>query len=203
MAGFRVLVAVGALALAGLLVGLELAAADGELTRDVASESDMPPWTGAISTFGLLVWASAAGACLVSAIAVERGGHREAARFLAATGLLISYLAIDDAFLLHEEIGPYYVGVPQPLFYVLLGMVAAAWAYRFRASIRASDPVLFGTAVAFLGLAVVADVGALLPIPAEDWLKCVGLGAFCAWAADACVRSIDALRRVPEAVAVQ
>lgn len=145
------------------------------------------------------MWAAAAGACLVTAVAVERQGRRETALFLAATGLLISYLAIDDAFLLHEEIGRYYLGVPQPVVYGLLMLVVAAWAVRFRASIEESDLGLIVLAAAVLALAVIVDVGSLLPIPAEDWLKCVGLGAYSAWAAEACVRSIDSLHEVDEA----
>lgn len=190
---FRVAVAACSVGLGALLIGLELAAVEGELTRDVATEADVVPWTGAISTFGLLVWSAMAGACVVTALALSRHGLDESARFLGATGLLIGYLALDDAFLLHEQIAPYYVGVPQPVVYLLLVALVAMWAIRFRAAILRSDRLLFGVAGAVLGVAVLADVSGALPIPAEDWLKCVGLGALAAWAGELCVRSIDQL----------
>lgn len=164
-----------------LLVGLWAAGADVErLTRDPTTTAGVAASTGMFSTLGLLGWAAAAGACAVTA-AVLREGPPRRFRFFAATAALIAVLAVDDALLIHDEVGPVKFGIPEELIYILLAGLVVSWAVRFREELLESHTALLAAAAAAFGISAVMDFLETGRVAVEDWLKFSGILALTVW----------------------
>ena len=159
------------------------------LTRDPANTEHFPASTGFFSTLGLLGWAVAAGACMLAAVVL---GRRDPPRttFFGATAALIALLALDDAYLLHDEVGPQKLGVPQEPIYLLLVGSAAAWALWFREEILRSDLLVFGWVVVSFGTSIVMDVLETGLVSLEDWLKLSGILGLTVWCFTEATRSL-------------
>ncbi len=119
--------------LAALLVGLGLVAAYyadsvsvavtsvSDLTRDPTDVAGVPWWTGAISRLMALGWVVAATAALLAS-RHARAGQRPR---LLVLGGLCAVSALDDSFLLHEEVLPS-LGLPENPFLVLYAVAGLA-----------------------------------------------------------------------------
>jgi len=71
------------------------------------------PYYGFVSTVGIMLWVATAAVCLFAALAFALARRaRPIVLFAAAAGLLSGWLALDDAFLLHEVVLPHF-GIPQ------------------------------------------------------------------------------------------
>jgi hypothetical protein len=175
-----------------VLLALWLGGADVvELTRDPANTEHFPASTGFFSTLGLLGWATAGGACLLAALVLGRRDPRRS-RFFAATAALIALLALDDAYLLHDEVAPEKLGVAQEPVYLLLAGAAATWAFWFREEILRSDLVVFACVVVAFATSVVMDVLETGLVAIEDWLKLSGVLGLTVWCFS---EAIGSLRR--------
>lgn len=152
----------GALALGVLLLALvRLAAlAVGEpvsnFTRDAVAVAEVPWYTGSVSLLTCMVWAAAAALCLFVA-AVAPGTRR---RTLVMGGFIL-VLALDDAMLVHDQIGPAH-GIPEKLFAPFYGILALLL---LREMLRASSRA---TVVAFLLGAALLGVSALFDVAFHD-----------------------------------
>jgi hypothetical protein len=190
--------AVCLLVAAPLLVGVDPI----DLTQDPTSAGNragsLKPWTGAWSLLGVIGWALAAGSCLTAGAALWSldGSAREVARFLLATGVLLGFLGVDDALLLHDAMIPEYLHVPEPVVLLVLGVLVLAYAARFSVQLLAGDRLTLALSVTALGLsagsdalaAVLYELGGgggeepeLLPTVVEDGLKLFGLGLLMVW----------------------
>ncbi len=91
------------------------------------AETCCRPYYGFVSTVGIMLWVATAAVCLFCALAFTLA-HRSRAvvLFAGAAGLLSGWLALDDAFLLHEVVLPEF-GIAQNL--VLAANAAFAVAY--------------------------------------------------------------------------
>lgn len=129
------------------------------LTRDAVEILKAPAYCGWVSNIGVLIWSSAAVACLFSAVVVLKAqGDRERAAFLVATGVLTSWLVLDDLLLLHDVVFPSALGVCQRYVMVAYVAIASLYLFRFRRVILESEyPMLF-VALAFFALSVFSDV---------------------------------------------
>jgi hypothetical protein len=78
--------------------------------------------------------------------------------FALFTGLLSTYIAIDDLFCIHEILAPRYLGVPEKLVYVFLSIVIAIYLIIFRRLIFQIDSALLLIAFTFLVFSVFVDV---------------------------------------------
>ena len=182
----------GAGGLGLVLVVLWLAGADVvELTRDPTATADVPARTGFFSTLGLLGWATAAGACMLAAMVLGRRDPRRTS-FFAATAALIVVLALDDAYLIHEKIGPQRFGVPEVVINALLAGTAAAWALWFRDEILRSDLAVFGCFAVAFATSAVMDVIETGLVSLEDWFKLSGILGLAVWCF---MEAIGSLRR--------
>lgn len=182
--------AVGMAACVVAIVLWELFDVPDKLTADIAATTEVPPWTGALSTLGLIVWGMIVGALVLTSLVASKRGRGEHAWFFGVTAALVAYLAVDDALLIHEEIGPNDLGLPERLLYLALFGGALLWAARYRAFVLASDLWLFCLAGAAFAFSIFSDV-VDLPMPVEDGAKYVGLLALAGWAIDLSFREID------------
>ena len=158
-----------------------------QLMRDTASFAGLPPYTGALSTLGFLLWCASATVCFFAASLLrEREGTERAARFLTLSGMLTAVLMLDDAYQLHENAGQ--IGVPANVIVLSYALAAAALFWTYRDIVRASEPVLLVLAGVLFVLAIGADIlhdlellsifgpdSTAIAVLMEDGLKLLGI----------------------------
>ena len=148
----------------------------GELSGDCCHIYD-----GAISTLGIMLWASTAAVSLFAALLLF-ASHRTRAAFFGLHGFMLSaLLALDDAYLLHEVAGPK-IGIPQ---IAMIGMIAAAIVTYLglqRRYLLGSYRWVLGLSLSCFGLSVGIDqvfhnIGSIWVV-AEDGPKFIGIVAW-------------------------
>lgn len=179
----------GAVAAAGLWLDVEVP----RLTRDPAVVAEVGPLTGSLSNLGVMLWCASAAIWLFSATLLRARGARADARFALVTGLLTTYLALDDLFLIHEELAPTHLGMREGVYVALLVALGLTYVLVFRRRIFQRRAVVLLAALALLATSMLID--ALLEprywpngtwtYLVEDGLKWIGIVcwlAFCvAW----------------------
>lgn len=162
-----------------LLFGQSVDVPIGELTRDPAVLTHTPYYFGFLSNFGALIWAAAAAICFLGYIASRQRSHPIGnSSFLLVSGLLTTLLLMDDFFLLHEEVIPIYLGIPEKLFVASYGLIILLYLIIYRNTVLKSEYPLLGSSFFFLGFSMGLD---LVPfsIPGryifEDGAKFLGI----------------------------
>lgn len=149
------------------------------LVAALETEACCKTYLGIVSTFGIILWVATASVCLFTALVL----HSQLARrpfweFAAMAGLLTAWLALDDAFLIHENIAPK-LGIPQTVMLLLIVAFAIVYALRCWRIILSHDALMFGLAGFFLAASVGIDVfhasATDLHFLAEDGAKFVGI----------------------------
>jgi hypothetical protein len=149
-------------------------------SRDPASTLDASAYVGVISHVGvLLAWGAAAAALLAGAF-VARARGRPDALPLFAVGAATGYLALDDLFLLHENVYPE-LGIRQEVVLVAYGLAAIAFLWWYRELFRAHEWPLLALAVVLLGASLALDLRLGDVHWLEDGLKLVGLALWAAY----------------------
>lgn len=149
------------------------------LTRDLTAIAETEFYIGLLSSLGIALWSATAGICLFGAsILVRHPHHQHDARFFLCSGLICVVLALDDAFLLHEEMFPIYLQVPEKVVYLAYFLLICGYLLYFYDHFLKTDYVLLIIAFTFLGASLVTD--ALLPFGdletfIEDNLKFFGI----------------------------
>ena len=106
---------------------------------------------GFISNLGVMLWTAAAAVCLFASLLLFRANRRsEDATFLLAAGVFTGWLALDDLFMIHEDVLPWF-GVPQVVTYGAYAAIAALYFLYSWRQILAFRPVLMALALALLG----------------------------------------------------
>ncbi len=168
----------------------------GLLLIDPAVSADYPVYVGMLSTVGILIWCATAAICLFSAsILTSQTSKRQYWRnFLAISGLLTLWLAIDDLWLIHENydvwlrldrlslIIPGFIPgyIFDFLLYGLYGSFVGAYFYYFRKIFRQTPLFAFLIALACFGCSIIIDiVGEMFSIRhhhvPEDIFKMLGI----------------------------
>ncbi len=146
----------------GLLVVVNLVADDVPLRLffiDPVSEFSAPMYVGLVSNFGVVLWGSAASVCLFGAwLLRQKPDARPQAMFLAASGLISALLMFDDLYLLHEEVFPERLHIPQPLVLTAYGVLLVVNFVRFRRMVLESDFALLLLASGFFAASVAVDL---------------------------------------------
>jgi hypothetical protein len=130
----------------------------GYLTRDPALVVNIPIYIGSFSIIGILLWFSAAALCLFSAPLVSHPKDNSLQQFLLMSGLFTLLLVLDDLFLLHEEVFPKYVGIPERVVEASYGILMLLYLFKFRAVIFKTEFLLFGLALGLFGFSLGLDV---------------------------------------------
>jgi len=157
----------------------------GMLTRDPTSISGSPFYVGFLSQIALLLWSASAAICLFSArVLSTQTGNLKIKSFLLVSGLLALILGLDDAFLLHEEVIPRFLGVPEKAVYVIYVGLVLFYLVIFHSVIRKTEYVLLVMAFVFFGVSVTLDFFEPLnvdPYLFEDGAKLVGIVSWLAY----------------------
>ena len=138
-------------------------------TKDAVAVAEVPWYTGSVSLITCMVWAAAASLSLFVAWAAPATRRR-----MLSLGAFTTLLAVDDAMLIHDQIGPGH-GVPEILFPVVYAICALLL---LREMLRGSTrpvTVAFVLGVAFLAVSTAFDVVFHdLSILVEDGSKLLG-----------------------------
>lgn len=164
------------------------------ITRDPAAIAGHPIYYGAISNLGILLWSASVTACLLGSIIVKiLKDCVEAASFFLAFGSLSFVLCMDDLFLLHEDLFPRRLNLPEEVTFLAYAIAVSAVLFRFRKFLLKNQPALFGTALLLFAFSLSSDLifslfelegGAAYAI--EDGFKLIAIFAWCSyflWAA--------------------
>lgn len=138
---------------------------------------------GAVSTLGIMLWGASAAICLAAALVfIKTKRHVEIIGFAIMAGVFTGWLALDDAFLLHEIVLPK-LGIPQNIvlgIYVVLAIVYVVKSWRV---ILSSEYWLLVFAGMLMASSLLIDtvLHSVSPsiIVIEDSAKFLGI---CAWA---------------------
>lgn len=163
-----------------LLIGNSWNVKVGELIRDPAAQFHFPVYAGLLSHLGIGLLVATAGITAFAAGLVNEKKLRGLLGFVAVFNVV---LAVDDQFMLHEEVGPKVLGIPEKAIFLIYGVMAWAMLKQVRnvASEKSFDLSDFWFAGMLLGGSVVVDVlkvGGLFQFWLEDLLKLAGFGAW-------------------------
>ena len=129
-----------------------------DLTRDPASVMGAAPWIGLLSHVGVLLWASTAVVCFLGAVLLrDREEAPRKVRCLRDSGALVTFLLLDDLFLLHESILPGVTGLPEIVFAAAPPVLFIALLARHGATILTLDWSLLLIATGLLGISLGID----------------------------------------------
>ena len=124
-------------------------------TADTTDVLEGPIYAGVVSNIGVLAWWTGAVAALLGG-AVLRQRRSPAALPLLLGGILTGWLALDDFFVVHEELLPDLVGVPEKAVYGAYALALLAYVIVFRrffrgprAAILVASGVLFAASIGF------------------------------------------------------
>lgn len=129
------------------------------LVRDTVAEANVPIYVGMISNIGIYFWIATATVSLFTAlIGWQQTWQKRHIYFYLCGGLLILYMGIDDAFLLHESVLPAYLNVSETVIYASYGVVILIYGLSFLRTILKTPYLLLVMVAGLMSLSLVADV---------------------------------------------
>lgn len=168
------------------------------VVEDPTALARLHPLSGIQSSLGVLLWCAAATLCFFTAAVLWGAAAPSFILFLLASGLLSSYLLLDDLFQIHEKLASQYFGVRQKHVLAGLAVVVAAYLVGFRRVIAATPYALLGVAMILLSASAVIDAVVLKLWPQqgdvglflEEGNKWLGIASWCGYFAVVCGQSI-------------
>ncbi|MCC6385439.1 MAG: hypothetical protein LC117_06815 [Bacteroidia bacterium] len=140
-------------------------------TQDPAEITNSPFYLGFFSNVGIMLWcASAAISLLASRVIPATESKSRVRRFLFVSGLLSILLMLDDLFQLHEEVFPFYFGIPENAVYLVYANVILLYAVIYRDLLINSEYLLLLLAALLIGTSRIIDV-VPMPIPEDSFLE--------------------------------
>jgi hypothetical protein len=193
-----------------LAVGLTIAAASlsgrppDHFTRDPLSVTDTPFYVGMLSNLGVMMWTAGASVCWFAAwlvwsnpardAGVDDGRGRRAAA-LAGMAIIVSLLAVDDLFMLHEEAVQRHLGISENFVLAAYAGMAGVLAIAFRDVLGRTPVRLLLPAGCFFAASIAVDQfteGFGWRLVIEDSLKCLGIAGLLAYVVGAATMLVHA-----------
>jgi len=128
----------------------------GHLTRDVTAVANLPFYTGALSTIGIILWSATASICFITSIVLRANSKdSDAVQFLFCSGTLTSILMLDDAFELHEN--TFRLGVSESVLLIMYILLAVILFSKYIKFIYHSDNCILLLSILFFAASVAFD----------------------------------------------
>jgi hypothetical protein len=167
-------------------VALQGAVAPEVLLLDAATASGGRWYVGAVTSLGVLAWATATGGLAVAGYVSRLAQRSGATRAFTFGAVLLALLMFDDLFLFHSDVGPHILGIPKNLTQGIEASVAAYWVFRHRSELARTRWELLLAAGGAFGVSLGIDVTGTgqdpsVRIIAEDGAKFCGLLALAVW----------------------
>ena len=126
-------------------------------TRDPAAKIGFHPLYGAISHMGVLLWGASATLCFFVASIYRDHLFKGSHRYLFVSGLVMLGHLLDDLFLIHEEMAPYYLHIEQNTVYGIYLLVALGQFKVYSHSILKTEFIILLAALFYMALSVLID----------------------------------------------
>ncbi|MCI0557029.1 MAG: hypothetical protein MN733_00925 [Nitrososphaera sp.] len=161
-----------------------------EFLADPTSVANSHPFTGVVSSVGVLLWCASAAICLFGwSILQYDNSERKLSNFLCYSGLMTVVLLLDDLFLFHEVIFPHYLGIPEQITIIVYGSLVFYWVIAFKHYILETEYIILLTALTFFWLSLLIDVFQYRIEPflgdwrilLEDGFKLLGIVGWCGY----------------------
>jgi hypothetical protein len=159
------------------------------LFRDVFVAASVDPYYGLFSNIGIFLWSATAAILLFSGtVLFSVNRSHKYSQFLLSFGSLTLLLVIDDFFMLHEKVFPYYLKFSEKITFLAYGIITIYLLLKFRDIIFSNHFRIFFIAITFLFLSIAVDQ--ILPTDSfifkkddayffEDSLKVIGIISWC------------------------
>ena len=148
-----------------------------KLSRDPAELSDLPIYYGLLSNLGILVWGAGAFISIFASFHVE---DPKIISLLRWAGILTLMLLLDDFLLIHDEVFPNVLLLPEWLVYLFYLMTFPLFYFsHLNVIIKQTEYRILALAVFLMGVSVLIDLN-VLPggIDVEDGFKLAGIVAY-------------------------
>lgn len=127
------------------------------MTKDVAAIGGIHPFSGFLSSLGIILWFAGGSICFFIATVLKNKSLMESVSFLYATAFLSFYLSFDDLFQFHETIASAYFGIDELFVYIALALSLLAYLFVFKSLILKANYIFLVFAFGFLGSSVLVD----------------------------------------------
>ena len=129
-----------------------------KFTRDLNSVVHVPFYIGAISNFGIILWAASAVICFFTYAALKRYKPTSVFKpFMLHAGIITTILMFDDLYMLHEQVFPEYLNIPEHFVYLFYAAYLTFFLVRFKNILLRTEYVILMIAFLFLGISVLMD----------------------------------------------
>lgn len=116
-------------------------------------------YIGFLSNMGVIFWCFTAAILFFSSkLAKDFGKPKKVIQFFFFSGLLTVFFMVDDLFLMHDVIVPYFFHVSEKFLYLFYGLYVIGLFYWFKDIIKESDYLLYLLAFASMASSVITDV---------------------------------------------
>lgn len=178
------------------------------LLRDITATAKLPFFAGFVSQLGVVLWSASLAICLFALVMLHRqqGGLSASKRFLMHGTVLTAVLALDDIFLLHEEVAPNYLHLDELVIFGVYVIVGVGFLLLNWREILASEYALLILALALFATSIALDAIPKEVLPPryfweqlelflEDASKFAGIATWLLYFARYAIRRIEGLPR--------
>ncbi|MDO9582164.1 MAG: hypothetical protein Q7J24_03470 [Desulfomicrobium sp.] len=152
-----------------------------KLSMDPLTQLGQPFYLGMISNLGILLWMATASVTLFSSFHLKPGvAHPQGTSFLRWVAILSLMLMCDDLLMLHEQVFPEYLHVPEIMVYVIYLVYTSLFFLKFwRLILSQANYKFLILAFFFFGMSIIIDLD-MFPggIDIEDSFKILGLTTY-------------------------
>ena len=125
------------------------------MTRDVTVLGAIHPFSGFVSSLGILLWCGTASISLLTAIICFSKKLKNVFEFFLSSAFLSTYLLLDDLFLFHEQSGS--IGLSEKIVFSFLGIAVALYLFVFKKIILKSNYLMLIISLSFLLISIIID----------------------------------------------
>jgi hypothetical protein len=168
------------------------------LTRDIFATTGVPVYIGLLSNLGIMLWAGAAAIWFLNTVLLRRiAPDHELIPLAAASGIVSLVLLFDDSFMLHEDLLPRLLRIPEEAILAAYALGALVYLLIGARRIRNTNYLPCLIAGALLGASLGIDSFLHLDgveIFVEDGLKFAGIIFWLAYASITSLQVADELK---------
>jgi hypothetical protein len=183
-----------------------------ELVADPAEVGNLEPYTGLVSTLGILLWSGAVSICFFTAylLKISKKSNPKWQLFFLVSAYIMLWLLIDDIFQLHENFSTLLFGAEaniaqtnrplqhllETILFAIYGLLFALYIFYFKKLIYQTELLVLILALLFFAISIVIDVlfeGMKGDLILEEGFKLLGIISLLTYYIRACYQKIKQL----------
>ena len=128
----------------------------GSFSRDLNALSGNPFYFGAITFLCSFFWSFTVAICFFTSYLLKKSSAE--ANYFFIMGIFNLVLLLDDVFMIHEEVFPQYLGIPERVLYLLYAAFLGYSSIKYFSLIRKSNYGVLFPAIILLGSSAFMDI---------------------------------------------